>query len=157
MPARLIDERIDLQVGAPLQKADYLQRQNDNDRRDRCRAIQSRAAGHADRGDDPNAGGAGQPADAAAIVQDESRAQKADALHDVRGHLSLVGAVVACQHRGEERKERRAHADEQVGAHTGGLAIDLPLQADQRRPARRPAAGGRSRHSPPQSAAGCRS
>jgi hypothetical protein len=63
-------------------------------------------------------------------VEDESRAQEADALHDVGGHLSLIRAVVAGQHCGEEGKKRASQADEQVCAHAGGLAIDLPLKAN---------------------------
>ena len=46
------------------------------DRRHRRRRVQSRAAGHADGGDHQDAGRAGEPADAAAIVQDQPAPRK---------------------------------------------------------------------------------
>ncbi len=91
-------------------------------------AYKPRAAGHANRSHHEDAGRAGQPADPAAVVQDQARAQKADALHDVRGHAPLVRVGVASQHRRQQREKRAAHADQQIGAHPGGLAIELPLQ-----------------------------
>ena len=64
-------------------------------------------------------------------MEDEAGAQEADALDDVGGHAALVRVGVAGQHRRQERKKCAAHADEQVGAHARGLAVDLALQADK--------------------------
>ena len=97
--------------------------------------IQSRAAGHADRGDHPDAGRAGEPADAAAVVQNQTGAEKADALHDVRRHLPLIRDCYRRPALREQREESRAHADEQIGAYTGGLALHFALQARSIRPA----------------------
>ena len=46
------------------------------------------------------------------IVNDQSRAQKADALHDVRCDLSLIRTAVAREHSREQGEERSAHADQ---------------------------------------------
>ena len=89
--ASLVNQRIDLDTCAAFQKADQFQRDDhDCSCRHRCRK-KACAASHADGGDNPNAGCAGQPADAAAIVEDEARTQKADALNDVGGNLALIG------------------------------------------------------------------
>ncbi len=94
-------------------------------------AARARAACHADGGDHPDAGRAGEPADAAAVVQNESGAEEADALNDIRGHLALVRTAVAGEHGRKQCEKRGAHADEQVGAHAGRAALDFALKADE--------------------------
>ncbi len=129
--ARLVHERIDLQIGAALEKADEFKRQNDDDGGNGCSSIKAGAARHADGGDDPDAGGAGEPADAAAVVNDQSGAEKADALHDVRSDLALVRTALAGEHGREQGEEGCTHADEEVGPHSGGRAFGLALKADE--------------------------
>ncbi len=89
--AGLVDERVDLDAGAALEEADDLERDDDDDGGNGGGGQQACATGHADGGDDEDAGGAGESADAVAIVNDEARAEEADALDDVRRDAPLSG------------------------------------------------------------------
>src|ERR1035438_5949047 len=129
--AGFVHERVDLQIGAALEKADEFKRQNDGDGGNSCSSIKAGAARHADGGNDPDACRAREATDAAAIVNDESGAEKADALHDIGSDLTLVWTVVASQHGREKSEKGRAHADEEVGANSGGCAFCLSLQAHE--------------------------
>jgi len=64
-------------------------------------------------------------------VQDKSRAQKTDALHNVRRHASLVRVCLPGQHGRKQREKRGAHADQQVRPNPGSLAAQLPFQPHQ--------------------------
>ena len=141
--ARFIDERIDLDAGAPFKKADQFERDDHDDCGHCSGRKQSRAACHADGGDYPDAGSTGQSADAAAVVNDQSGAEEANALHDIRRHLALIRAAVSGQHSREQREKRRAQTDEQVSAYAGRSALVLSLQADDSLPTRmQQSAGG---------------
>ena len=107
------------------------------------------AAGHADRGNDEDAGRAGHAADAVAVMQNETGAEKADALDDIGRDLALVGCRLAGQHGGQEGKEGAAHADEQVGAHAGSTA--LPSRSRPMAPPRQQASSRRAMASLPRS------
>ena len=98
-PARLIHQRVALEIRVPLQKSHNLQRQHHDDSRHYRGRVEPRAASHTDGSHNPDARGTGKAADPAAIVQDETRAQKADALNDVGRHLAFVWTGVAGQHR----------------------------------------------------------
>jgi hypothetical protein len=52
-----------------------------------------------------------------------------NALDDIGGYLCLVAAF-SRNNRGQQRKERGAHADKGIGAQTGGLAANFALKAD---------------------------
>src|ERR1035438_8447595 len=52
--AGFVHERVDLQIGAALEKADEFKRQNDGDGGNSCSSIKAGAARHADGGNDPD-------------------------------------------------------------------------------------------------------
>ena len=113
-----------------LEKAHHRQREDDNHGSHGGGCIKPGAARHADGRNHPDTRRAGKPAHASAVVNDEPCAQEADALHDIRGHLPLVVSDFARQYRRQKRKKRRAHADQQVGPHACGFAVEFPLQAN---------------------------
>src|SRR6266702_1441543 len=81
--ARFIYQRVALEIRAPFDKSDDFKRDHDDDGGHHCRCIKSRAACHADGCDHEYTGSAGEPADAAAIVENKTGAEKTNTLHNV--------------------------------------------------------------------------
>jgi len=128
---RLISDAIRAEAGAAFKEADDFHGNDDDEGGDSGCEVEPGTTGHADGGDGPDAGGAGETADAGAIAKDEACAEEADALNDVGGDLAFVGAVFAGEYGGEKGEEGRAHGDEEVGADTGGPAVEFALEADR--------------------------
>ncbi len=80
-------------------------RNDDDDGGDGGCGEESRTAGHAYRGNYEDGGSTGESADAAAIVDDEARAEESDALHDIRSDRPLFRVGVASQDSGKQGKE----------------------------------------------------
>lgn len=126
--AGFVGDVVGLEVDALLEEADQKHGDNDDEGGDGCWSVEARTAGHTDGGNDPDAGGAGQSAETAAVVEDEPRTEEADALNDVRGDLALVAAV-AGDDPGEDGEEGCAKADEEVCADASGLFGELALES----------------------------
>ena len=60
-----------------------------------------------------------------------SGAKKSNPLNDVRGDASTIANAGIGNDVRKDRKQRRTHADEHVGADACALATNRPLQADQ--------------------------
>ena len=70
------------------------------------------------------------PSTAAAIANHDAGADESDAGNDLRGDARVVAAHFAGHFVGNDGEERRAEADQHVGANSGGLAAKLAFQAD---------------------------
>ena len=71
-----------------------------------------------------------RPRHSALRVQDQPRAEEADALHDVRGDLALVRCRGSGEHLAHDGEQRRTHTDEHVGAEAGVLMSPLALETN---------------------------
>ena len=129
--ACLVGNAVGAKAGAALKEADHFHGNDDDEGGDGGCEVEPGSASHADGGDGPYAGGAGETADAGAIAKDEARAEEADALNDIGGDLAFVGTVFAGEDCGEKREEGRSHGDEEVGADAGGAAMEFALEADR--------------------------
>lgn len=128
--ADFIGDRVALEIGAVFEQADKFEDDENQDGGEEGRDVEAGAAGHADGSDGPDSGGGGKPAHAVALMQDESSAEKADALDNVRGDLAAIGARVSGDQHGEKREHGRTEADEHVRAHAGRTMMQLAIDAD---------------------------
>ena len=105
----------------------------DGEREDR----EAGAAGHADRGGDPDDRGGGESADGVTADEDQSAADESDPGDDLRGDAGGVEDHVGAEDVAEsvfadEHEQRGAEADEGVGPQAGGFLSPFALQSDQR-------------------------
>lgn len=128
--ADLVDHGVALPAEFGLKRTNELERDEHEDGGDQGFEVETGTAGHADGSHDEDGGCAGEAEDLAAGVEDEARAEEANALHDVGGDLTVVGVGIARQNDAHDGEQRCSHADEHVGAKAGVLVAPLALEAD---------------------------
>jgi hypothetical protein len=85
----------------------------------------------ADRRHRPDAGGRGQAADLAAVLEDRSRTDEADARHDLGRNPGRVGADAGESVAADDREQGRPKRHQAVSSEPGRLTVQLALEADQ--------------------------
>jgi hypothetical protein len=94
---------------------------------------------HAYSRDEPDGGGGGEAVDSILSDEDQSSSDEADACHDLGGDTRGVehdqsGSQYVCEAiLGDEEEESCGGADDGVGAKSGALVPNLPLEPDQGR------------------------
>src|ERR1043166_5886468 len=93
------------------------------------------AACRAERRDEPDGGGGGEPVDALGRLEDRPAAEEADAgddaLDDAAEGVDVLISLRRHAH-GDEDDERRPERHERMRAHAGGLAAHFAVDADAR-------------------------
>src|SRR5258708_3718154 len=94
-------------------------------------AIQSATSAHADGSLGENCRSSGHTDHAAAFAENDSRAEKSDALYDVGGDSRGAGVAGGFGNfRGKNCEESSAYTDAQAGAHACGAFADAAFDAD---------------------------
>ena len=94
---------------------------------------------HAYSGDEPDGGGGGEAVDSILSDEDQPCPDEADACNDLGGDTRGVehdqaGSQYVCEAiLGDEQEESGGGADDGVGAESGALMPNLPLEPDQGR------------------------